>query len=201
MNSLKQALTQLSLVTSLLLATLTVAPSVAHSADNELNVRFAPLSLLVGWLNVDLDVRVNDQWTLGPTIGLWRANIEDNYFVGDKYQLKRNAVGVRANWSQSGSFQTGFYVSPIVQFVRVEISGVSKTTANDITASASGVTVTGIAGYQWFWDTFNLSVGGGLILGAQSSDVSVQDGPSSYKVASSGRGTGVAFDFMLGWTF
>lgn len=201
MNSLKQALTQLSLVTSLLLATLTVAPSVAHSADNELNVRFAPLSLLVGWLNVDLDVRVNDQWTLGPTIGLWRANIEDNYFVGDKYQLKRNAVGVRANWSQSGSFQTGFYVSPIVQFVRAEVSGVSKSTGNDITASASGITITGIAGYQWFWDTFNLSVGGGLILGAQSSDVSVQDGPSSYKVASSGRGTGVALDFMLGWTF
>lgn len=201
MNSLKQALTQLSLVTSLLLATLTVAPSVAHSAGNELNVRFAPLSLLVGWLNVDLDVRVNDQWTLGPTIGLWRANIEDNYFVGDKYQLKRNAVGVRANWSQSGSFQTGFYVSPIVQFVRAEVSGVSKSTGNDITASASGITITGIAGYQWFWDTFNLSVGGGLILGAQSSDVSVQDGPSSYKVASSGRGTGVALDFMLGWTF
>ncbi len=200
MNRLKKSFAKVTLAT-LVLFSILAATSSANAAGAEMNIRFAPLSLLIGWLNVDLDVRVSNQWTLGPTIGLWRTNVEDNYFVGDKYQLKRNAVGVRANWSQSGSFQTGFYVSPIVQFVRAEISGVSKSTGNDITASASGVTITGIAGYQWFWDTFNLSVGGGLILGAQSSDVSVQDGPTSYKAASSGRGTGAALDFMLGWTF
>lgn len=200
MNRLKKSFAKVTLATLVLFSILATTPS-ANAAGAEMNIRFAPLSLLIGWLNVDLDVRVSNQWTLGPTIGLWRTNVEDNYFVGDKYQLKRNAVGVRANWSQSGSFQTGFYVSPIVQFVRAEISGVSKSTGNDITASASGVTITGIAGYQWFWDTFNLSVGGGLILGAQSSDVSVQDGPTSYKAASSGRGTGAALDFMLGWTF
>lgn len=201
MKNLKQTLSKIALITSVLVSTLLLAFSPVQASAAEMNIRFAPLSLLIGWLNVDLDVAVSDKWTVGPTLGIWRADVPDTYFVGDKYQLKRNAVGVRANWSQGGSFQTGFYVSPIVQFVRAEISGVSKSTGNDITASASGVTVTGIAGYQWFWDSFNLSLGGGLILGAQSSDVSVQDGPTSYKAASSGRGTGVALDFMLGWMF
>ena len=198
MNRLKKSFPQITLAAFVFVSALV---SATPAQATELNIRFAPLSLLIGWLNVDLDVRVSDQWTLGPTIGLWRTDVEDTYFVGNKYQMKRNAIGARANWSQSGSFKTGFYASPIVQFVRAEVSGTGKTSGNDITASASGITLTGLAGYQWFWDAFNLSVGGGLIVGAQSSDVSVQDGASSYKVASSGRGTGIALDFMLGWTF
>lgn len=196
MNGLKRAILQIALVTSALLSA-----QQAFSSDTEMNIRFAPASLLFGWLNVDLDLRVSEQWTIGPTIGLWRIQIEDSYFVGDKYDLKRNAVGVRANWSQSGTFQTGFYASPIVQFAQVEIAGTGKSTGNDISASASGLTITGIAGYQWFWESFNIALGGGLILGGPASDISVQDGPTSYKIANNQRTTGAAFDFMLGWTF
>lgn len=174
--------------------------ALASENADELNFRFAPLSLLIGWLNVDLDVRISENWTVGPTIGVWRINVPDSYFVGEKYLLKRNSFGVRANWSHNGAFKTGFYLSPIVQFVRAEASGVSASSGNSISATASATTFTGIAGYQWFSDSFNITAGAGFIAG-RPSDVSVVDGATNYKIAGDSRDAGFALDFMLGWTF
>ena len=172
----------------------------AGSSGASANFRIAPLSLLIGWLNLDLDFKISDDWTVGPTIGVWRVTLEDTLFVDNKLNLERNAVGARAVWSQSGAYQTGFYFSPIVQFVSAKVSGTGKSSGNPISATASGITLTGIGGYQWFWDSFNMSLGAGLQVGAQASKVTVVEAGTSRDVSAE-RSAGAALDFMLGWTF
>lgn len=174
--------------------------SAESSSSSTANFRFAPLSLLIGWLNLDLDFKVSQDWTVGPTVGIWKTAIEDSLFVDNKLNLERNAVGVRAVWSESGAYNTGFYFSPIAQFVSAKVYGTGKTSGNLITATGSGITLTGIGGYQWFWDSFNIALGAGLQVGAQASKVTVIEAGTSRDVAPE-RSATVAVDFMLGWTF
>jgi hypothetical protein len=56
-------------------------PSFAESTGSSgasANFRFAPLSLLIGWLNLDLDFKISDDWTVGlldqpSEFGGWRS--------------------------------------------------------------------------------------------------------------------------------
>ncbi len=126
--------------------------------------------------------------------------IEDTLFADNKLNLERNSVGARAVWSQNGAYQTGFYFSPIAQFVSAKVYGTSKASGNLISATASGITLTGLGGYQWFWDSFNMSLGAGLLVGAQASKVTIVEAGTSRDVSAE-RSASVALDFMLGWTF
>ncbi len=195
----------LSLLLMVLSLSVLMAPQFAKaetssSSGATTNFRFAPLSLLIGWLNLGLDFKVSEEWTVGPTVGVWRTSIEDTLFSDNKLNIERNAVGARAVWSQSGTYQTGLYFSPILQFVSAKVYGTSKASGNVVTATASGITVTGIGGYQWFWDSFNMALGAGLQVGAQASKVTIVEAGTSRDVAAE-RSAGVALDFMLGWTF
>ena len=111
------------------------------------------------------------------------------------------ALGVRGNWFRNGVFQDGWYASPVVQYLNAKVATISN--GQDLSASVSVVVLTGLFGYHWFWDSFNLRLGGGLSLKAGPSKIHVESSNSSYAndVSYSPTSLGLAFDFMTGWTF
>lgn len=172
----------------------------SDSGDGFVNVRVSPLGLLIGYFNFDFDFKISDQWSLGPTVTYWSYNYDSSLFAGNQLKVETTAIGARATWSRNGTFKTGLYVSPIIQFVSAKASGVSSTTGATVTGTGHAPILSGIVGYQWWFDSFMINVGAGLAVGASSSKVEVNDGVNSSS-AESTRTSGLALDAMIGYTF
>lgn len=167
-----------------------------------INLRASGLFLLVGGLNLDLDFKINDEWTVGPTLTYWKFDFNTTAgFVGSKLSTIYKAIGVRANWSQNGTYRTGMYLSPILQFAGATVEGVSSSTGRTITGEANAPVLSGLVGYQWFYPTgFNITAGIGLSVGASGTKAEATDGTTTVKTETSRTG-GLALDFMMGYVF
>ncbi|CAN5554788.1 hypothetical protein BH10BDE1_BH10BDE1_35160 [soil metagenome] len=195
----------LSLVVALLLlglsSTKANAASASSNGDHFVNVRISPLGLLISYINVDVDFRLTDQWTLGPTLTYWKHNYDSTLYVSDALNVETMVIGARGTWSKNGTYQTGLYVSPMIQFVSAKATGVSKASGVTLTGTGRAPILTGLVGYQWFNGTgFMMNLGAGLAVGASSSKVEVSDGTTTSS-AESTRSAGLALDGMIGYTF
>ena len=163
------------------------------------NVKVSPLGLLIGYYNIDLDFAMDDHWALGPTLSYysWNFGLNSSSFKATSY-----AVGARGSWFSHGVYQDGLYISPILSYVGASVSGTSGTTS--ASGSASAVSVSGLVGYHWFWDTFNMNLGVGYsaILGNVQVTATASDGSTySSNVSTSNASGGLALDFMMGILF
>ncbi len=174
----------------------------SYGSEKKFNFSFEPIVLLVGLVNVNLDMKLNDSWTFGPTFSYWRVSVASGDPVyTDKLSLSVFALGARGSWYANGVFQDGWYVSPVLQYVNAKVSTISA--GQDLSASVSLVELMGLVGYNWFWDSFNMRLGGGINLATGPSKVHVQSSNSTYSndVSYNPSSVGLAFDFMIGWTF
>jgi hypothetical protein len=172
----------------------------AASSDANVNLRLSALGLLVGMLNVDVDFKISNEWTVGPSISFWNYDYDTTLYSGDKLRVETAVLGVRGTWSKNGAFRTGLYVSPMLKIVAARASGTSKATGASVSGSARGPILVGVVGYQWWFDNFNVNIGGGLAVGASSAKVEVSDGTTS-STAETSRTAGLALDGMIGYTF
>lgn len=163
------------------------------------NLRVAALGLLIGYVNFDLEFKVSDQWSVGPSASFWRYKADSTLFVGNEYTAQRRAIGVRSTWSKNGAYRTGFYISPMLQIVDAKVTGVGATSGSPVEAKGSGPIVSGVFGYHWFGANWNLSAGAGFSVGGAES-VEVREGTTTETVKSS-RTAGIALDFMIGYVF
>ena len=172
----------------------------ASPSDGFINLRLSALGLLVGMLNVDVDFKISNEWTLGPSLSFWNYDYDTSLYTGDKLRVETLVFGARATWAKNGAYQTGLYVSPMLKIVTARATGTSKTTGATVTGNARGPILIGVVGYQWFWDNFNVNIGGGLAVGASSAKVEVSDGTTS-STAETSRSAGLVLDGMVGYTF
>ena len=103
------------------------APISTDASSKKWNLRFSPLGLPIGYINVDFDFKIGDNWTLGPTLSYWKIDLNDTSYQGDKISLETSRFGARATWAKNGAFRSGMYFSPMVQFVSAKASAVSRT--------------------------------------------------------------------------
>lgn len=178
-------------------------PQATNASSSEsgdfVNLRLAALGLLIGYLNADLEFKVADQWSVGPTFSFWRYKGESSLFTNKEYTGQRNAFGARATWAKNGAYRTGFYISPIIQFVDAKISGTGATSGSPVEAKGSGPLFSGVFGYHWFGANWNISAGAGFVAGGPE-NIEVREGATTENVRSS-RTTGVTLDFMIGYVF
>ena len=178
------------------------APSTTSSSSKEgsVNARISPLGLLIGYFNADVDIKVGDQWTLGPTFSYWGFDVTSSGFTGDSMRVESKSIGARANWYKNGVFKDSLFFSPILQFVSASASGTSRTSGATVSASATVPVLSGLIGYHWFGQTLNMSLGAGLGFGLGSSKVKATDGTTTVESDIS-RSVGLALDFMIGIVF
>lgn len=175
------------------------ASSSAFAAGEGMNFRFSPLGLIIGSVNGGLDIAVAPEWTVGPAASYWRFNLSSSDSFSEDYKITAWSVGARANWFKNGNFTDGLYVGPSLSYANVELETLD-TAGAKVTGEASGLFLTGLVGYGWFWDSFNIMLGGGFSAGLGSTEVKVTDSSGSETKVSSTI-SGVALEFSLGWTF
>lgn len=181
-----------------ILTTMFSSPVLASQGDR-LNLTLDPVGLIVGSLGMGLDVRVHPQWTFGPHVEVWNSREHARGVFTGGYRTHAYGAGVRANWFAEGTYNDGFYVSPSLNYYSVKVKA-TDAFANESSAVSSGLSARGIAGYGWFWDSFNIMLGGGLTVFLGNSKVQVTDS-SGQKEDIPLRRTSMALEFQLGWTF
>ena len=171
------------------------------STDHRFNVRIAPLGALLGWYNIDAEMAVTDQFAIGPTVTILNLDPEvDSNTDKVKLDVSQQKFGVRGTYYPRGVFQTGWYVTPMVQYYKVDVKGTSTTTGTRATADNSGVVFTGLVGYHWFWDNFNLNLGAGYdFTTTGKTKVKFSDGRPDEEINTGGAG--LSLDFMIGIAF
>jgi hypothetical protein len=120
-------------------------------------------------------------------------------FTGD-YDIKAFAIGGRANWYANGVYTDGLYVSPQFAFSNAKVSA-TDSLGNSAEGEASSLIVSGLVGYGWFWDSFNIHLGGGLALPVGTSKVKVKNSDGTEESVDFSRTGRLALEFNLGWTF
>lgn len=124
-----------------------------------LNIKTAPLSLLVGIRNIEVDVAVFDHWTLGGSY--YDVSLE---FDNNDYQI--SGWGVRSNYFFNRALDSGFYLSGAATFLALEAKEQRYDAGQDenivLTADANFNTYTALAGYLFMWDYFNLGLAAGM---------------------------------------
>lgn len=167
------------------------------SAAAEMNLRTQPIGYLVPILNAELDIGVSESWTLGPTVAFL------NHKYGD-YQLTAGAVGIAGMYYISGKrFTDSWYINPAIQWESIKVT-TTDPYYGDLSWTGTATVLSGIAGYQWFWESgFNITLGAGLSL-SNLNKVELKDSSGTVRESYSRAGytsAGLAIDFSLGYQF
>jgi len=171
----------------------------AENSDN-FNVHFGPITLLVGLFDVGIDFVVHDNWTVGPEFQYMHWKLTSSGGFSGDYDVTAFSVGGRANWYSNGVFTDGLYVSPKLSFARAKVS-TNDSLGNSVDGEASSMFLSGLVGYAWFWDSFNIHLGGGLGLPVGESKVKVKSSSGTEQSVDFSRTGNLALEFNLGWTF
>lgn len=167
--------------------------------SDRMNLTLDPIGLIVGSLGMGLDFRVHPQWTVGPRLEVWNSREHARGIFTGGYRIHAYGAGVRANWFAEGVYTDGLYVSPSLNYYSIKVKA-TDAFSNESSASASGLSARAIAGYGWFWDSFNIMLGGGLTVFLGDSKVRVTDS-SGQKEDVPLQTVTPALEFQLGWTF
>ena len=162
------------------------------TARAETNLRISPLSLLLGLVGAEADFGISENWTLGPTFYYLNRSSDD-------FDVSATSLGIRGNYYfDRAVFTQGWYIGPSVSFLSVKVKDNSGT-FND-SASASGTALTGIFGYQWTWESFNINLGAGPVAYSLGK-IRVKDSNGNEDTYSTYSNVGLSIEFNLGWKF
>jgi outer membrane autotransporter protein len=143
---------------------------------------------------------MNSNWTLGPSLSYWNFKTRDDDNVFDeKISIKAYAFGARANWFKNGVYKDGLYLGPALTYAHAEAKVTDKTSGDEFKGTASAVVASCLVGYGWFWDSFNIMLGGGLSVPLGDRQVTVKNTTTGETEKDDVYG-GFTADFSLGWT-
>lgn len=174
----------------------------AHSegaSSNTMNLRFSPLGLVVGAIGIQLDFKIHSEWTLGPALSYWHVKLDsDPALFTSQYDVTASTFGARANWFKNGVYTDGLYVGPALEYASVKVK--TNDSISTVSATGTALMLSGLVGYGWFWESFNMMLGGGLGVALGGADVEVTDSSGS-KTKVKSPASGLALEYSLGWTF
>ncbi len=170
----------------------------ADTADN-FNLRFGPIHALVGAVDLNFDIAVHPNWTIGPQFTYWHFTMNSTGSFSSNYDINVIGGGVRASWFKNGVFTDGLYVGPSLTFNSVEVK--TSDSSGSVTGTATSIAASTLVGYGWFWDNFNIMLGGGLALPLGETKVKIKNSSGTDDNVSYARTGSLALEFTLGWTF
>jgi len=166
----------------------------AYAGDRTFNIRTAPVSDLIGIVNLEGDIAVSKRITLGPSYTGFNYKYKEIRFDSDAY-------GLRANYYLTRNVLEGGWIASLSgSYGRFKISK----DINNVEYSASVSTrfYTALISYQAMWRHFNMTFGLGAsyfslpstIVGVGGADVAEID-------TSFASGVVPNAEFTLGWSF
>lgn len=177
-----------------LLSTLIFSPVLAHAQSGNAftwNVRTAPLTLVVG-TNLRVDYKVSDEISVGAS-GLYvDRRIKA---VG----ILESSASVIIQYSFSGALTTGWFLESGIGYGDIKATAASAS-GQEESRQLHNISARVVGGYVWFWQSWNISVGGGLAHNsAGDQDVEDSSGKSMTKIPL--RKNLFVPEFSVGWAF
>ena len=162
------------------------------------NFRVNPIGLVAGGIDANFDFRITENMTLGPQGIYLHATLSPSGIFNSDYDITAYGFGARANWFFNGVFKDGFYFGPSVEYLTVTL----KTTDvfGAATGTASGVMASGLIGYGWFWENFNIMLGGGYASVFGTSGITIKDSVGNQETITANL-SGLTYELSAGWAF
>ena len=139
-------------ITSILALIALLTVQTVSAKENMFNIKTAPISDLIGIVNVEMDIAVSEHYTLGPSYLGFNYEHSDVDYDADSF-------GVRGNYYFDRALAGGWLLSLSALYGDFEISEES----GGITYSTTTSTriYSALVGYQAMWNHFNLTFGVG----------------------------------------
>jgi len=167
-------------------------------SSKDWNIRLGVFTTIIGGISLDLDYKVSPEWTVGVTGGIFDTDIDSDKYEDD-INVKGSNFGVRANWFYNGVYTDGFYIGPALTYITRDVE-VKDDFGDKITASGSTMALSSLFGYGWFWENFNMMLGGGLVLPLGDKEATLKDSGTGEEEEVDLTG-GFLGEFTVGWTF
>ncbi len=162
------------------------------NAAAEVNLRASPIAPLVGTVMLEADFKISDKWSLGPTVLYTSA--DRNGFDTEAY-----VIGARGNYYFAGTFVQGWYLSPGLKYVNINLK--DDTSSGEIEGEASGIVLNLYGGYLWMWENFNIQLGAGPVINTLGK-ITVENKSRNYQEDFDGyEGIDLGVEFTIGWKF
>ena len=169
--------------------------STAYAAEKNFDIRFSPLAILVGTLDMEVSFKINENTTIGPMI-TYLSSKTDIYYDNGRFEEEIQIIGLRAYFYLDGAFKSGPYVSPMFRQHRIKITDHIIGASGELKVNQWGATV----GYLWQGDTINFSLGLGFAANS-ADDIKLTNGQGSIVYLEDNAGGPLLFDLALGISF
>ena len=176
------------------MAALAVMAGSAHAEGGKFDVRVSPLVLLVGAVDLQGNMQLSDNLSVGALVTKWGLTVN-----GD--ELSTLGLGARGNWHFNGVGKNGPYVTGYAKRWSFDITN-TDFSGTQYTGSTSALVFGALGGYQWIFDSMKLNLGAGYAVGSMG-DVTLSDsgGNTTTFSGDSAPVGGLAFDATIGWSF
>lgn len=155
------------------------------------NIRTSPLGLAIGIANVRLDYALSPSWVIGPEVGFLNRTLRD-------VKMRAGGVGVAAMYYFDSSLEDSAFLEGAFSVSRIRAKALQD--GNEYSADFDNNSFRFLAGYQWFWSGWNLSLGAGL--GTNSAGrVRIVDSSGTEVDSVHLRPVVIALDVSLGFAF
>lgn len=180
-------------ITRILALLALITTSAAHAQDYMFNIKTAPISDLIGIVNVEMDIAVSEHFTVGPSY------LGFNYEHSD-VDYDANSFGVRGNYYFNRALSGGWLVSLSALYGDFDISEQSAGITYSTTTSTR--IYSALFGYQAMWNHFNLTFGLGASYFSMPSTVTAVEGSDLLEIDTSFlSGILPNAELTLGWRF
>ncbi len=121
----------------------------------KINLKFYAAYYFLGFTMAELDIRLGNSITLGPTITMIDLTVNEIELSGTMY-------GIRGNYYfNKKAISTGWILGATAGIVSLEATFLDPLIGEYVTSSISGSYVFGLLSYQWVWKNLNFSLGAG----------------------------------------
>ena len=164
------------------------------SAVQATEININPLGLIIGSINGNALFTLSEDKTIkaGPSFGYLGLDLGD-------IKLSATTIGLRVEKSTATQgYDDGAFFAANAGLTNLTVEETDSYSGSNCTATASGLTATGLVGYGWYFDNgFSSRVAGGYTIG--NLDVEAQC-DSEAETAAESYG-GLALEWTLGFRF
>ena len=164
-------------------------------ADQNWNIRTAPVSDSIGIYNLELDYTLGEKFTIGPMVYRFDYELSDTTY-------ESTAVGVRLNYYFRKVHDGGWLLGLSGLYGTFSISEINTSDNRRYYVDVSTRIYTLMLSYQALWENFNITTGIGVSYFSLPETVIGQNGGASLPINTSFlSGTLPNAEFTLGWRF
>ena len=170
----------------------------SFSSMADIGFRLNPVTALVGFADISLDLPIGDSLRLTPTMQYWNLTLPDST-TNESSTFKVNGLGADLTFHFGNNFASGLYLGAFFSKMNFEYESEALNESGEADITTAGA----ILGYQWCWTSFYMNLAARFGSASAESTITVQN-------STTGEDTGTeedtptgggSLEFKLGWRF